>query len=118
MVPHGVAYEEFKAASETPLPTMRISKGAAVFIFESSRPITITDFEWKSGKLHEHEPKMGDNLVGKRIQELISINICVYLMQIRLQPRRRGRGDVTGIQRKKRGEGNQWSYLVIGSELY
>jgi homogentisate 1,2-dioxygenase len=63
MVPHGVAYEEFKAASENPPPAMQISKGAIAFMFESSRPFTITNFAWNSDKKHEHEPKMWDNLV-------------------------------------------------------
>jgi len=58
MVPHGVAYEEFKAASAAPPPEMRISKGAVAFMFESSRPFTITEWAWTSGKKHEHEPKM------------------------------------------------------------
>ncbi|KAH9224906.1 homogentisate 1,2-dioxygenase-like protein [Leptodontidium sp. 2 PMI_412] len=63
MVPHGVAYEEFKAASAEPPPEMQISKGAVAFMFESSRPFTITDYAWNSKKKHEHEPKMWDNLV-------------------------------------------------------
>ncbi|KAJ4372872.1 hypothetical protein N0V83_003163 [Neocucurbitaria cava] len=41
-VPHGVAYEEFKAASAQPPPEMQISKVK---------------------KKHEHDPKMWDNLV-------------------------------------------------------
>ncbi|KAF2460876.1 homogentisate 1,2-dioxygenase-like protein [Lineolata rhizophorae] len=63
MVPHGVAYEEFKAASANPPPEVRISEGAVAFMFESSRPFTITDWAWNSKKKHEHEPKMWDNLV-------------------------------------------------------
>lgn len=83
-VPHGVAYEEFKAASAQPPPEMQISKfppaqktdligqtdltgysgkGAVAFMMESSRPFTITDWAWTSDKLHEHEPKMWDDLV-------------------------------------------------------
>jgi homogentisate 1,2-dioxygenase len=46
MVPHGVAYEEFKAASAEPPPVMQISKGAIAFMFESSRPFTVTDYAW------------------------------------------------------------------------
>jgi homogentisate 1,2-dioxygenase len=57
-VPHGVAYEEFKAASAEPPPEMRISKDAVAFMMESSRPFTITDWAWTSNKKHEHEPKM------------------------------------------------------------
>lgn len=63
MVPHGVAYEEFKAASAQPPPEMQISKGAVAFMFESSRPFTITDWAMKSDKMHEHDPKMWDDLV-------------------------------------------------------
>lgn len=62
-VPHGVAYEEFKAASAAPPPEMRISEGAVAFMMESSRPFTITEWAWTSEKLHEHEPKMWDDLV-------------------------------------------------------
>lgn len=83
-VPHGVAYEEFKAASAQPPPEMQISKslthrllivlfhvkltcrsgkGAVAFMMESSRPFTITDWAWTSDKKHEHEPKMWDDLV-------------------------------------------------------
>ena len=65
VVPHGVAYEEFKAAIENVPPAMQISKSAAAIIFESSRPFTITDYAWNSGKKHEHDPKMWDDLLGK-----------------------------------------------------
>jgi homogentisate 1,2-dioxygenase len=57
-VPHGVAYEEFKAASAQPPPEMQISSGAIAFMMESSRPFTITDWAWTHEKKHEHEPKM------------------------------------------------------------
>lgn len=78
MVPHGVAYEEFKAASDAPPPEIQISKGAIAFMFESSRPFTIAEYAWKSEKKHEHEPKMWDNLVdnfsshAKEIEEITS----------------------------------------------
>jgi homogentisate 1,2-dioxygenase len=78
MVPHGVAYEEFKAASAQPPPVMQISKGSIAFMFESSRPFTVTDYAWNSKKRHEHEPKMWDNLVdnfsshSKEIEEILS----------------------------------------------
>ncbi|KAI9847189.1 MAG: hypothetical protein M1837_003052 [Sclerophora amabilis] len=62
-VPHGVAYEEFKAASADTVPEMKISEGVVAFMFESSRPFTISDYAWKSNKKHEHDPKMWDNLV-------------------------------------------------------
>ncbi|KAJ4406285.1 hypothetical protein N0V91_004739 [Didymella pomorum] len=64
MVPHGVAYEEFKAATREEPPQMRISEGSIAFMFESNRPFTITDFAWKSEHRHEHEPTMWDNLVN------------------------------------------------------
>ncbi|KAH8750426.1 homogentisate 1,2-dioxygenase [Hyaloscypha sp. PMI_1271] len=78
MVPHGVAYEEFKAASAQPPPEMQISKGAIAFMFESSRPFTVTDYAWNSKKKHEHNPKMWDNLVdnfsthANEIEEILS----------------------------------------------
>ena len=56
--PHGVAYEELKAASADVPPEMRISKDAIAFMMESSRQFTITDWAWNSNKKHEHEPKM------------------------------------------------------------
>jgi len=65
VVPHGVAYEEFKAATAGEVPQMQISKGAIAIMFESSRPFTISEYAWKSDKMHEHDPKMWDNLVGK-----------------------------------------------------
>ena len=67
MVPHGVAYQEFKAASENAPPPMQISKGTIALMFESSRPFTITDYAWNSEKLHQHDPKMWDELVGRLI---------------------------------------------------
>ncbi|KAJ6027598.1 uncharacterized protein N7446_003807 [Penicillium canescens] len=63
MVPHGVAYEEFKAATEHAPPVTQISEGSMAVMFESSRSFTITDYAWNSSKKHEHEPKMWDNLV-------------------------------------------------------
>ncbi|ODM17248.1 hypothetical protein SI65_06923 [Aspergillus cristatus] len=78
MVPHGVAYEEFKAASDQVPPETRISKGSIAFMFESSRPFTITDYAFNSPKLHEHEPKMWDNLVDnfaqheKEVEEILA----------------------------------------------
>ncbi|KAI9822498.1 MAG: hypothetical protein M1827_000217 [Pycnora praestabilis] len=63
MVPHGVAYEEFKEATAEAPPEMQISKGAVAVMFESSRPFTITDYAWNSSKKHEHDPKMWDDLV-------------------------------------------------------
>jgi homogentisate 1,2-dioxygenase len=62
-VPHGVAYPEFKAASSMELQPKRISEGAIAFMFESSRPFTIAEYAFTSKKLHEHDPKMWDDLV-------------------------------------------------------
>lgn len=78
VVPHGVAYEEFKAASENPPPVMQISEASIAFMFESSRPFTITDYAWNSDKKHEHEPKMWDNLVdnfskhAREVEEILA----------------------------------------------
>lgn len=43
-VPHGVSYEEFKAASEEHPPGMQISNSSIAFMFESTRPFTISEF--------------------------------------------------------------------------
>ncbi|KAF8242485.1 homogentisate 1,2-dioxygenase [Wilcoxina mikolae CBS 423.85] len=75
MVPHGVAYPEFKAASDATPPEMRISKGAIAFMFESSRAFTITDWAWNSDKKHEHDPKMWDDLVAPQIEELKKLQL-------------------------------------------
>lgn len=78
VVPHGVAYEQFKAATETALPPMQISEASIAFMIESSRPFTITDYAWNSDKKHEHEPKMWDNLVdnfsshAKEVEEILA----------------------------------------------
>jgi homogentisate 1,2-dioxygenase len=78
VVPHGVAYEQFKAATESFPPEMRISEASIAFMFESSRPFTITDYAWNSDKKHEHEPKMWDNLVdnfsgyAKEVDEILA----------------------------------------------
>ncbi|KAJ4480188.1 homogentisate 1,2-dioxygenase [Lentinula aciculospora] len=64
--PHGVSYEEFKKATEGELRPTRVHENTLVFMFESSMMWTITDWAMKrSGKLHEHEPKMWDNLKGQ-----------------------------------------------------
>ncbi|KAJ7116560.1 homogentisate 1,2-dioxygenase [Mycena epipterygia] len=73
--PHGVSYDEFKKASEADLQPMRIHEGTIAFMFESSMMFTITDFAMKrSGKLHEHEPKMWDDLKGQFINHLDQVN--------------------------------------------
>ncbi|KAJ6549472.1 homogentisate 1,2-dioxygenase [Mycena sp. CBHHK59/15] len=73
--PHGVSYDEFKKASEMELKPMRVHEGTIAFMFESSMMFTMTDFAMKrSGKLHEHEPKMWDNLKGEFINHLDQVN--------------------------------------------
>lgn len=62
VVPHGVAYEEFKQATECEPPVMQISMGSVAFMFESSRAFTITDYAWTSDKKHEHEPRLWNDL--------------------------------------------------------
>ncbi|KDN59845.1 putative homogentisate 1,2-dioxygenase [Colletotrichum sublineola] len=62
-VPHGVAYEQFAAASKEDPPVMQISLGSIAFMFETSRALTITDYAWHSKEKHEHDPKMWDDLV-------------------------------------------------------
>ncbi|KAK9464608.1 homogentisate 1,2-dioxygenase-like protein [Lipomyces arxii] len=64
MTPHGVAYEEFKAASDAPPPEMQISKGAIAFMFESCRAFTVAEYGWTSDKLHFHDHTMWDDLVN------------------------------------------------------
>lgn len=79
MVPHGVAYEQFKAATENEPPVMQISKGTVAFMFESSRPFTITDYAWNSDKKHVHAADMWDNLIDnfsqhqEEVQKLLAI---------------------------------------------
>ncbi|KAG8707931.1 hypothetical protein FRC08_000215 [Ceratobasidium sp. 394] len=74
-VAHGVAYEEFKAASEADLQPMRISEGTIVFMMESSQMFTLTDYAMKrSGKLHTHNPAMWDNLDAQFLKHLDSVN--------------------------------------------
>ena len=78
VVPHGVAYEEFKAATETEPPLMKISEASIAVMFESSRAFTMTDYAWNSDKKHEHEPKMWDNLIdnfskhAKEVEEILA----------------------------------------------
>ncbi|KAJ7895094.1 homogentisate 1,2-dioxygenase [Mycena leptocephala] len=73
--PHGVSYDEFKKASEADLQPMRVHEGTIAFMFESSMMFTMTDFAMKgSGKLHEHEPKMWDNLKAQFINHLDQVN--------------------------------------------
>ncbi|TVY58380.1 Homogentisate 1,2-dioxygenase [Lachnellula cervina] len=85
MVPHGVAYEEFKAATENEPPVMEISKGAIAIMFESSRPFTITDYAWNSNKKHEHDPKMWDNLVDNFSQHQDEVNKVLALHEAKVK---------------------------------
>jgi homogentisate 1,2-dioxygenase len=62
---------------------MQISKCAIAFMFESSRPFSITGYAWNSEKKHEHEPKR-DNLVdnlsthAKEIEEILSKQVSGF----------------------------------------
>lgn len=45
------------------------------FMFESSMMFTLTDYAMKrSGKLHEHDPKMWDDLKGEFVANLEQVN--------------------------------------------
>ncbi|KAG6901020.1 hypothetical protein C0995_002104 [Termitomyces sp. Mi166 len=69
--PHGVSYDEFKKAMELDPQLMRVHKGTIAFMFESSMMMTITDYAmYCSGKLHEHEPKMWDDLKAQFMNHL------------------------------------------------
>ena len=57
-VPHGVAYEEFVAASQEVQAEVQISKGAVAFMFESCRMLTVTEWAWRRDERHEFEPTM------------------------------------------------------------
>ncbi|KAF8639319.1 hypothetical protein AX16_010326 [Volvariella volvacea WC 439] len=73
--PHGVSYDEFKKATEMELVPGRVHEGVLAFMFESSMMFTITDYAMKrSGKLHEHEPKMWDDLKGQFVNHLDEVN--------------------------------------------
>jgi len=73
--PHGVSYEEFKNATEAELKPIRVHEGTIAFMFETSMMLTITDYAMnRSGKLHEHEPKMWDDLKGQFMNHLDEIN--------------------------------------------
>ncbi|KAI0749402.1 homogentisate 1,2-dioxygenase [Daedaleopsis nitida] len=73
--PHGVSYDEFKKATVAELGPMRVHEGTLAFMFESSMQVTITDYAMKrSGKLHEHEPKMWDDLKGQFVNHFDQIN--------------------------------------------
>ena len=73
-VPHGVAYEQFEQASKADPPVMRISEGSIAFMFESSRPFTITDYAFKSKHIHEHDPKMWDDLVDNFSKHKVEVD--------------------------------------------
>ncbi|CDO74970.1 hypothetical protein BN946_scf184945.g42 [Trametes cinnabarina] len=70
-----VSYEEFKKATEAELGPMRVHEGTLAFMFETSMQVTITDYAMKrSGKLHEHEPKMWDDLKGQFVNHIEQVN--------------------------------------------
>ncbi|KAG5338845.1 hypothetical protein C0989_006010 [Termitomyces sp. Mn162] len=69
--PHGVSYDEFEKATESDLAPMRVHEGTIAFMFETSMMLTITDYAMhRSGKLHEHEPKMWDDLKAQFMEHL------------------------------------------------
>ncbi|PPQ83494.1 hypothetical protein CVT25_006984 [Psilocybe cyanescens] len=73
--PHGVSYDEFKGASESELVPERVHEGTIAFMFESSLMFTITDYAiHRSGKLHEHEPAMWDNLKAQFLNHIDKVN--------------------------------------------
>jgi homogentisate 1,2-dioxygenase len=73
-VPHGVAYEQFDAASSAAPPEMRISEGSIAFMLESSRMLTITEWAWNSQQRHEHDPKMWDDLVDNFSKHKVEVD--------------------------------------------
>ena len=72
--PHGVSYDEFKAATEAELKPGRVHEGTMAFMFESSMTFTLSDYAMKSEKRHEHEPKMWDDLKGEFMGHIPKIN--------------------------------------------
>ncbi|KAH9902944.1 homogentisate 1,2-dioxygenase [Cubamyces lactineus] len=73
--PHGIAYDVFKAATEAELVPTRVFEGTLAFCFETSMQVTVTDYAMKrSGKLHEHEPTMWDNLKGQFVNHIDEVN--------------------------------------------
>ncbi|TDL16947.1 homogentisate 1,2-dioxygenase [Rickenella mellea] len=76
--PHGVSYDEFKMATESELKPMRVHENTMAFMFESSMMFTLTDYAMKrTGKLHEHEPKMWDNLRGQFVNHIPEVNAAL-----------------------------------------
>ncbi|TDL17967.1 RmlC-like cupin [Rickenella mellea] len=75
--PH-VSYDEFKMATESELKPMCMHENTMVFMFESSTVFTLTDYAMKhTGKLHEHEPKMWDNLRGQFVNHIPEVNTAL-----------------------------------------
>lgn len=73
--PHGVDYDVWNAASHGELLPEKISQGSLMIMFESSMPLTITDYAMnRSGVKHEHEPMMWDNLRANFMSHLDEIN--------------------------------------------
>lgn len=50
-------------------------ESCAAFMFESSMMFTLTDWAMqRTGKLHEHDPRMWDDLKGDFVNNLDSVN--------------------------------------------
>lgn len=50
--PHGVDYDEFKAATESDLKPQRVHENTMAFMFESGMTFTLSDYAMKSPKRH------------------------------------------------------------------
>lgn len=73
--PHGVDYNVWNAASNEELVPEKISKGSLVIMFESSMPLTITDYAMnRSGVKNGYEPKMWDDLGPNFMNHLEQVN--------------------------------------------
>ncbi|KAH9949789.1 homogentisate 1,2-dioxygenase [Amylocystis lapponica] len=73
--PHGVSYDEFKKATEAELKPARVHEGTMAFMLETSMMVTVTDWALKrTGKLHEFEPTMWDDLKGQFVEHLDEAN--------------------------------------------
>ncbi|KAF5349996.1 hypothetical protein D9756_009226 [Leucocoprinus leucothites] len=73
--PHGVDYDVWNAATHMELVAEKVFQGTLVIVFESSMPLTITDYAMnRSSVKHEHEPKMWDNLKANFMNHLDEAN--------------------------------------------
>lgn len=74
-IPHGGAYEEFKAGSEMNLRPMYILEGTTIFMMESSHMLTVTDYAMnRTGKLDVHDPNIWDKLEAQFLRHIDSID--------------------------------------------